>query len=54
MKPIRKAARKSAMRLGLDFMAPFLEGMPKDEAADILQEHEPEVQEKILEQMVPG
>jgi magnesium transporter len=39
--------------LGLDFMAPFLEGMPKDEAADILQEHEPEVQEKILEQMVP-
>ena len=39
--------------LGLEFMAPFLEGMPKDEAADILQEHEPEVQEKILEQMVP-
>lgn len=39
--------------LGLDFMAPFLEGMPKDEAADILQEQEPEVQEKILEQMVP-
>ncbi|MDH3257339.1 MAG: CBS domain-containing protein, partial [Nitrospinota bacterium] len=39
--------------LGPDFMAPFLEGMPKDEAADILQEHEPEVQEKILEQMVP-
>ncbi len=39
--------------LGLKFMAPFLEGMPKDEAADILQEHEPEVQEKILEQMVP-
>jgi len=39
--------------LGLDFMAPFLEGMPKDEAADILQEHEPEVQKKILEQMVP-
>jgi len=39
--------------LGLDFMAPFLEGMPKDEAVDILQEQEPEVQEKILEQMVP-
>ncbi len=39
--------------LGLDFMAPFLEGMPKDEAADILQEQEPEIQEKILEQMVP-
>ena len=39
--------------LGLDFMAPFLENMPKDEAADILQEQEPEVQEKILEQMVP-
>lgn len=39
--------------LGLKFMAPFLEGMPKDEAADILQEHEPEVQEKILDQMVP-
>ena len=39
--------------LGLDFMAPFLESMPKDEAADILQEQEPEVQEKILEQMVP-
>ena len=39
--------------MGLDFMAPFLEGMPKDEAADILQEHEPEIQEKILEQMVP-
>ena len=39
--------------LGLDFIAPFLEGMPKDEAADILQEHEPEIQEKILEQMVP-
>jgi magnesium transporter len=39
--------------LGLDFMAPFLEGMPKDEAADILQEQEPEVQEKILDQMVP-
>ena len=40
--------------LGLDFMAPFLENMPKDEAADILQEQEPEVQEKILEQMVPN
>jgi len=39
--------------LGSEFMAPFLEGMPKDEAADILQEQEPEVQEKILEQMVP-
>lgn len=39
--------------LGLKFMAPFLEGMPKDEAADILQEHEPEVQEKFLDQMVP-
>ncbi len=39
--------------LGHEFMAPFLEGMPKDEAADILQEHEPEVQEKILDQMVP-
>lgn len=39
--------------LGLDFIAPFLEGMPKDEAADILQEHEPEIQEKILEQMIP-
>ncbi|MDH5763118.1 MAG: magnesium transporter, partial [Nitrospinota bacterium] len=39
--------------LGSNFMAPFLEGMPKDEAADILLEHEPEVQEEILEQMVP-
>jgi magnesium transporter len=39
--------------LGTDFIAPFLQDMPKDEAADILQEHEPEVQEKILEQMVP-
>ena len=39
--------------LGSDFMAPFLEGMPKDEAADILQEQKPEIQEKILEQMVP-
>jgi len=35
--------------LGLEFIAPFLEGMPKDEAADILQEHEPEIQEKIIE-----
>ncbi len=39
--------------LGPEFMAPFLEGMPKDEAADIIQESEPEVQEKILEKMVP-
>ena len=39
--------------LGPEFMAPFLEGMPKDEAADIIQESEPEVQQKILEQMVP-
>jgi len=39
--------------LGPEFMAPFLEGMPKDEAADIIQESEPEVQEKILGQMVP-
>jgi len=30
-----------------------LEEMPKAEAADILKGHEPEVQEKILEQMVP-
>lgn len=39
--------------LGPEFMAPFLEGMPKDEAADIIQESEPGVQEKILERMVP-
>jgi len=34
--------------LGYEYMAPLLEEMPKDEAADILKEHEPEVQEKIL------
>ncbi len=49
-----KVSRKEISdALGLDFMAPFLEGMPKDEAADILQEQEPEVQEQILKQMVP-
>ena len=53
MKRTRKAVKEISDALGLDFMAPFLEGMPKDEAADILQEQEPEVQEKILEQMVP-
>jgi magnesium transporter len=39
--------------LGYENMAQFLEAMPKDEAVDILQEARPEVQEKILEQMVP-
>jgi len=39
--------------LGHEHMAQFLEGMPMDEAVDILQETRPEVQEKILEQMVP-
>ena len=49
----QESRKEISESLGLDFMAPFLEGMPKDEAADILQEHEPEIQEKILEQMVP-
>lgn len=39
--------------LGHENMAQFLEAMPKDEAVDILQEANLEVQEKILEQMVP-
>ncbi|MCF8720574.1 magnesium transporter [Nitrospina gracilis] len=39
--------------LGHENMAQFLEAMPKDEAVDILQEAGLEVQEKILEQMVP-
>jgi magnesium transporter len=49
----QESRKEISEALGLDFMAPFLEGMPKDEAADILQEQEPEVREKILEQMVP-
>ena len=49
----QESRKEISEALGLDFIAPFLEGMPKDEAADILQEHEPEIQEKILEQMVP-
>ena len=49
----KESRKEISDALGLEFMAPFLEGMPKDEAADILQEQEPEVQEKILEQMVP-
>lgn len=49
----KESRKEISDALGLDFMAPFLEGMPKDEAADILQEQEPEVQEKILKQMVP-
>jgi len=39
--------------LGYEYIAPLLEDMPKDEAADILKEHEPEVREKILGKMVP-
>lgn len=39
--------------LGYENIAQFLESMPMDEAADILQEARPEVQEKILERMVP-
>jgi len=45
-------SRKSLVQaIGHENLAEFLENMPLDEAADILQEAAPEVQEKILEQM---
>lgn len=39
--------------VGHEFMASFLESMPEDEATDILKELLPEIQEKILQGMVP-
>jgi len=45
-------SRKSLVEaIGHENLADFLENMPMDEATDILQEAEPEVQEKVLEQM---
>lgn len=41
------------LSLGHEFMAGFLETMPEDEATDILKELSPEMQEKILDGMVP-